>query len=152
MSTTEIFSASAWFIHFDGLCNYLHLFEKQPATNFFKNNCYFPDQEHISHYTNKFTETEIEFSPNIFSGSFNASFAAANAFLVIFIISTNGNSSSSSSGGGSDSDSNSASSCVSTKIWTWTSKYKSGAIVVARVAKYNLETSAKKRIVFGQGR
>ena len=72
---------------------------------------------------------------------------------MIFIISTNGNSSSSSSsGGGSDSDSNSASSCTSTKIWTWTSKYKSGAIVVARVAKYNLETSAKKRIVFGQGR
>ena len=95
---------------------------------------------------------KLSFSPNIFSGSFNASFAAANAFLVIFIISTNCNSSSSSSGGGSDSDSNSASSCVSTKIWTWTSKYKSGAIVVARVAKYNLETSAKKRIVFGQGR
>ena len=94
---------------------------------------------------------KLSFSPNIFSGSFNASFAAANAFLVIFIISTNCNSSSS-SGGGSDSDSNSASSCVSTKIWTWTSKYKSGAIVVARVAKYNLETSAKKRIVFGQGR
>ena len=94
---------------------------------------------------------KLSFSPNIFSGSFNASFAAANAFLVIFIISTNC-SSSSSSGGGSDSDSNSASSCISTKIWTWTSKYKSGAIVVARVAKYNLETSAKKRIVFGQGR
>ena len=94
---------------------------------------------------------KLSFSPNIFSGSFNASFAAANAFLVIFIISTNCNSSSS-SGGGSDSDSNSASSCISTKIWTWTSKYKSGAIVVARVAKYNLETSAKKRIVFGQGR
>ena len=94
---------------------------------------------------------KLSFSPNIFSGSFNASFAAANAFLVIFIISTNCNSSSS-SGGGSDSDSNSASSCTSTKIWTWTSKYKSGAIVVARVAKYNLETSAKKRIVFGQGR
>ena len=94
---------------------------------------------------------KLSFSPNIFSGSFNASFAAANAFLVIFIISTNCNSSSS-SGGGSDSDSNSASSCISTKIWTRTSKYKSGAIVVARVAKYNLETSAKKRIVFGQGR
>ena len=46
-----------WFIHFDGLCNYLHSFQKQPAANFFKNNCCFPDQVHVGYYINKFTET-----------------------------------------------------------------------------------------------
>ena len=28
---TKLFSASTWFIHFDGLCNYLHSFQKHPA-------------------------------------------------------------------------------------------------------------------------
>ena len=31
-------SARTWFIHFDGLCNYLHSFQKQQTANFFKNN------------------------------------------------------------------------------------------------------------------
>ena len=56
-STTENCSASTRFIHFDGLCNYLHSFETQPAANFFKNNSCFPDQDHVGHYINKFTET-----------------------------------------------------------------------------------------------
>ena len=41
MSTTENVSVSTCSIHFDGLCNYLHLFQKQPAANFLKNNSCF---------------------------------------------------------------------------------------------------------------
>ena len=47
-------------IHFDGLCNYLHSFQKHPAANFFENKCCFPDQEQVGHY-NKFTETGLDF-------------------------------------------------------------------------------------------
>ena len=48
------------FFYFDGLCNYLNLFQKQPATSFFNSFC-FPSQGHIGHYTNKFTEAELVF-------------------------------------------------------------------------------------------
>ena len=58
-STTKAFSASTWFIHFDGPCNYLHSFQKHPAVNFFENKCSFPDQEHVGDYINKFTETGL---------------------------------------------------------------------------------------------
>ena len=40
----------------------------------------------------------------------------------------------------------------SSKILTWTGKYKSGAIAGARVRKYYLGTRAGKWIIFGQGR
>ena len=53
MPSTEDFSASKWFIHFDELCNYLHSFQKQLAAILLKNNCCFPDQEHVGHSTNK---------------------------------------------------------------------------------------------------
>ena len=59
-STSENVSSSTWFIHFDGLSNYLNLFPKKPAANFF-NSCCFPVQWHVGHYTNKFTETELDF-------------------------------------------------------------------------------------------
>ena len=59
-STSENVSASTWFIYFDGLCNYLNLFQKQLAANFF-NSCCFPIQGHVGHCTNKFTETELGF-------------------------------------------------------------------------------------------
>ena len=59
--TKETFSASSSFVHFDGLCNYLHLFQKQPADNFFKNKCCFPDQEDVGYYINKSTETGLDF-------------------------------------------------------------------------------------------
>ena len=55
------FSASTWFIHVDGLSNYLLPFQKNPSTNFFKNNCYFPDQKHGGHCTNIFTEKGLDF-------------------------------------------------------------------------------------------
>ena len=57
---TKTFSASPWFIHFDGLCNYLYPFQKHPVSNFFENECCFPDQEHVGH-NNKFTETGLDF-------------------------------------------------------------------------------------------
>ena len=57
----ETFSTSTWFIHFDGLCNYLHSFQKQLAANFFKNNFCFPDQEYVGHYIYKSTEAGLEF-------------------------------------------------------------------------------------------
>ena len=53
MPSTEDFSASTWFIHFDELCNYLHSFQKQLAAILLKNNCCFPDQKHVGHSTNK---------------------------------------------------------------------------------------------------
>ena len=60
--TTEDFWASTWLIDFDGLCNYLHPFQKQLAVSLFKNNnCCFPDQGYVGHYTNKFTETGFDF-------------------------------------------------------------------------------------------
>ena len=37
-----------------------------------------------------------------------------------------------------------SSSCGSSKILTWTGKYKSGAIAKARIGKYNLGTTAGK--------
>ena len=58
---TKTFSGSTWFIHFDVLCNYLHSIQKHPAVNYFENKCCFFDQEHVGHYNNKFTETELEF-------------------------------------------------------------------------------------------
>ena len=62
-SSTKNVSVSTWFIHFDGLCNYLDSFQKQLAVNFCNNNnrC-FPFQGHVGHYTNKFTETR----PDVF--------------------------------------------------------------------------------------
>ena len=45
-----------------------------------------------------------------------------------------------------------SSSCGSSKILTWTGKYKSGVIAAARVGKNNLGTRAGKWIFFGQGR
>ena len=61
-STTENVSASTWFIHFDGICNYLDSFQKQLAANFFNNNNHcFPFQGHLGPYTNKFTETGLDF-------------------------------------------------------------------------------------------
>ena len=56
-STTKTFSASPWFVHFDGLCNYLHLLQKHPAPNFFENKSCFPDQERIGYYINKFSSS-----------------------------------------------------------------------------------------------
>ena len=44
-SNSENVSARTWFVHFDGLCNYLNLFQKQPAANFF-NSCCLPVQGH----------------------------------------------------------------------------------------------------------
>ena len=61
VSTTENFSASTWFIHVDGLRNYLPSFQKNPSANFFKNNCCFPDQKHVGHYTSRFTEKGLDF-------------------------------------------------------------------------------------------
>ena len=52
-SARETFFGSTCFIHFDVPCSYLHSFQKQPAANFFKHNCRFPDQEDPGHYINK---------------------------------------------------------------------------------------------------
>ena len=70
-------------------------------------------------------------------------FAATNTyFLIIIIISSSSNSSGSSGSSGSDSDS--TSNCGSSKILTWTGKYKKGAIAGARIGKDNLGTRAGK--------
>ena len=74
---------------------------------------------------------------------FTADFAAANASLVIIIIISSSSNSSSSSGGSSNA-SDGTSSCVSSKILTWTGKYKSGVMAGARVNKYNLGTRVHK--------
>ena len=57
--------------------------------------------------------------------SFNVDFAATNTYLVIIII-INSSSNSSGSSGGSGRDSDSTSNCGSSKILTWTGKYKWG--------------------------
>ena len=70
-------------------------------------------------------------------------FAATNTyFVIIIIISSSSNSSGSSGSSGSDSDS--TSNCGSSKILTWTGKYKKGAIAGARIGKDNLGTRAGK--------
>ena len=149
-STTDTFSASTWFVHFDSLCNYLDLFQTQPAANFFKNNCCFPNQEYVEYYINKSTETEFTFSSNIFQGLFNTDFPVGKVFLFIIISSSSGssgnNSSCNRSGGGSGSGSDSISGCgsSSSKILTWTNKYKLRAIAGARVGKCNLGTRSSK--------
>ena len=74
---------------------------------------------------------------------FTADFAAANASLVIIII-ISGSSNSSSSSGGSSNASDGTSSCGSSKILTWTGKYRSGVMAGARVNKYNLGTRVHK--------
>ena len=75
---------------------------------------------------------------------FTADFAAANASLVIIIIIISSSSNSSSSSGGSSNASDGTSSCGSSKILTWTGKYKSGVMAAARVNKYNLGTRVHK--------
>ena len=75
---------------------------------------------------------------------FTADFAAANASLVIIIIIISSSSNSSSSSGGSSNASDGTSSCGSSKILTWTGKYKSGVMAGARVNKYNLGTRVRK--------
>ena len=75
---------------------------------------------------------------------FTADFAAANASLVIIIIIISSSSNSSSSSGGSSNASDGTSSCGSSKILTWTGKYKSGVMAGARVNKYNLGTRVHK--------
>ena len=74
-SNSENVSASTLFIHFDGLCNHLNLFQKQPAANFFNSCC------------------------------FSVDFAAAKESLVAIIPSSASSSSSSGGGDGSGSDS-----------------------------------------------
>ena len=75
---------------------------------------------------------------------FTADFAAANASLVIIIIIISSSSNSSSSSGESSNASDGTSSCGSSKILTWTGKYKSGVMAGARVNKYNLGTRVHK--------
>ena len=75
---------------------------------------------------------------------FTADFAAANVSLVIIIIIISGSSNSSSSSGGSSNASDGTSSCGSSKILTWTGKYRSGVMAGARVNKYNLGTRVHK--------
>ena len=75
---------------------------------------------------------------------FTADFAAANASLVIIIIIISSSSNSSSSSGGSSNASDGTSSCGSSKILTWTGKYRSGVMAGARVNKYNLGTRVHK--------
>ena len=75
---------------------------------------------------------------------FTADFAAANASLVIIIIIISSSSNSSSSSGGSSNASDGTSSCGSSKILTWTGKYKSEVMAGARVNKYNLGTRVHK--------
>ena len=75
---------------------------------------------------------------------FTADFAAANASLVIIIIIISSSSNGSSSSGGSSNASDGTSSCGSSKILTWTGKYKSGVMAGARVNKYNLGTRVHK--------
>ena len=98
---------------------------------------------------------DLNFTLNIFYGSFNADFAAADAFFVVNIVISSSSSSSSSSsrsssnsssggGGATDSDINSTRSCGSSKILTWTGKYKPGAIDRAWDGKYTLGTGAGK--------
>ena len=149
--TTKPFSASAWFIPFDGICNYLHSFQKHPATNFFGHKCCFPDQEHVGHDINKSSETGFDFFIKYLLGPFNAGFAAVKAsifvviiiIIIITIIIVIISSSSCSSGGGSSSGSDSTSNCgSSSKIQSWTDKYKLGAIARVRASKYNLGTRA----------
>ena len=102
---------------------------------------------------------DLNFTSNIFYGPFNADFAAANAFFVVIIIissssssisssssSSRNSSNNSSSGGGGASDSgiNSTSSCDSSKILTWTGKYKPVPIAWAWDDKYTLGARAGK--------
>ena len=145
VSTTENFPASTWFIHDDGLSNYLLSFQKNPSANFFKNNCFFPDQKrvgHYTHYTNRFTEKWLNFFIKYLLRAIWCGFCCRKCIFFIIIISSSSSSSSgissscsssrstSNSGGGGASDSgiNSTSSCGSSKILTWTGKYKAGAI------------------------
>ena len=157
--TSELKSiiASTWFIHFDRLCNYLHSFQKQPATNFFKNNCCFAVQERAGDYINKSTENRTWLLYQIpFKAWFNADFATAKLYLVIISRSSgSGNSSSCSrTGGGSSSGSDSTSGCGSSiKILTWAGKYKWGAIASATFGKCNLGNRAgncKVSVRFGK--
>ena len=141
---TKLFSASTWFIHFDGHCNYLHSFQKHPATSL-KINATSLIRNTLAIRITNFLKQDLTFSSNTFQGPFDVDFAAVKASLVI--ISSNGNSSSCSrSGGGSGSDSDSTSTYSSSirKIFSWTEKCKLGAISWVKVGKYNLGTRAGK--------
>ena len=83
-----------WFIHFDVPCNYLNLFLKRPAANFF-NVCCFLAQGHVGHCTNKFTETGLDLFIKYLLRAFNAD---AKASLDVIISSSTGGG----GGGGGD--------------------------------------------------
>ena len=84
-SITESFWGSRWQFHLHRLSNYLYLFWKQPASNFFRNNNYcFPDQGNVGHHTKKVTEKGIDlYIKYLFKAHFMRIFAAAKASLVI---------------------------------------------------------------------
>ena len=86
-----------WFIHFDVPCNYLNLFLKRPAANFF-NVCCFLAYGHVGHCTNKFTEIGLDLFIKYLLRAFNVDFAAAKASLDVIISSSSGGG----GGGGGD--------------------------------------------------
>ena len=85
-STAKSFSASTWFIHFYGICNYLHSFQNHPALNFFENKCCFPDQEHLYHYINKSTETGLEFFIKYFLRAISCGSCCHEGILLLFLV------------------------------------------------------------------
>ena len=81
----------------------------------------------------------------LFKGYFMWILLPRRHFVIIFSSSSGNSSSCSSSGGGSSNGSDSASTCgSSSKILSWTGKYKLRAISGVRVGKYNLGTRVGK--------
>ena len=85
---TESFWGNRWWIHLDGLSNFLHSIWKKPAASFFKNNYCFPEQGNVGHHTKKVTEKGLGlFIKHLFKVHFMRIIAAAKASLVDYILS-----------------------------------------------------------------
>ena len=63
--TTETL-ASTWFIYIDGLCNYLHSFQKHLSANFFKSKYCFPIKNTLAIMLRNLLKQDLTFSSNIF--------------------------------------------------------------------------------------
>ena len=85
-SITDSFWESRWYIHLDGLSNYLYLFWKQPVFSVFRNNNYcFPDQGNVHHHTNQksYRRRSCPIHQIPFETHFIWIFAASKASLVV---------------------------------------------------------------------
>ena len=87
---TESFWGSMWFVSFDGLCNYLDLFWRQPGIGFLRiATATFFNRKALAIKQTYLVKQNLTYSSNTFKGHFMRIFAAVKAALVYYKMLTN---------------------------------------------------------------